>query len=83
MGERQTESRWFRLAFGRPRLRQGLAWIGMALAWLAVTVTGGNQSGYLLSGVWALLGCVVLTVAVRDRRRGHGAYARPVAHLDD
>lgn len=79
MGEQQTEPRWFRVAFGRPRLWNGVAWLVIAACWFGVTVGGGGGPwGYLLAALWAILGGVMVSIAARDVRQGRGAYARAV-----
>ena len=55
MAEDATESRWFRIAFGRPRLRNGVLLLVPAVCLLAFTVsTGGNDWSYLIAAVWGL-----------------------------
>ncbi|MFP3465553.1 hypothetical protein [Leifsonia sp. SIMBA_070] len=84
MGESKTESRWFRIAFGRPRLWNGVVHLVVAVVWLVVTVSEDrNGWGYLLVTIWGLLGGVVLAVAVHDARHGRGAYAQPVSHSEE
>jgi 4-hydroxybenzoate polyprenyltransferase len=83
MGDVQAGSRWFRVAFGKPRLWNGVTWIVFSVAWLAVTVSGGgNGWGYLLATLYALLGAVMLAITVRDLRSGRGAYTRRVDDSD-
>ncbi|RDV43320.1 hypothetical protein DOE76_18395 [Leifsonia sp. ku-ls] len=83
MGQGGTDSRWLRLAVGRPRVRSGVAWLAIAAAWLVVTIADGtNPWGYLIAGLWALTGTAMLTVAVRDLRYGRGAYAPPAVGDD-
>ncbi|MDR6970771.1 hypothetical protein [Leifsonia shinshuensis] len=84
MGERQGEPRWFRVAFGKPRTWNGVVWLALAACWFAVSIVDGGQPWrYLLAALWAVLGGVVLTVAVRDRRHAGGAYAPPVVERQD
>lgn len=84
MGEESTESRWFRVAFGRPRLWNGIVWIVLGVCFLVVTASGrGPGSGYILAAFWALLGSVMLVIATRDRKLGRGAYAPPVSAPSD
>ncbi len=84
MGERQSEPRWFRIAFGRPRVGNGVLWLMLAACWFGVAIGGGGGAwGYLLAALWAVLGGVVLAVAVRDLRRGRGAYAPAVVERQD
>ena len=84
MGARQGEPRWFRVAFGRPRIWNGVVWLALAACWLAVAISGGGSAWrYLIAALWAVFGAVILTVAVRDRRRARGAYAPPVVDPQD
>ena len=84
MGVDTAESGWFRIAFGRPRLWNGVVWMVFAVCWLAVTASSGGRSwGYLLAAFWAIVGAVVFTIALRDLRRGRGAYVRPAFQSDD
>lgn len=84
MGESRSEPRWFQIAFGRPRVGNGVLWLVLAGCWFGVAIGGGGGAwGYLLAALWAMLGGVVLAVAVRDLRLGRGAYAHPVAREQD
>lgn len=84
MGEPGTDARWFRVAFGRPRIRSGIVWLVIAVCWLVVTVAEGtNPWGYLIAAIWAITGSVMLTIAVRDQRHGRGAYAPPAGGPED
>ena len=84
MGEDTAESGWFRIAFGRPRLWNGVVWMVFAVCWLAVTVSSDETGwGYFLAAFWAIVGAVVFTIALRDLRRGHGAYVPTAVQSGD
>ncbi|GAA4147153.1 hypothetical protein GCM10023068_22210 [Leifsonia shinshuensis] len=84
MGESQRGSRWFRIAFGKPRIRNGVVPLVLAACWFCVTISdGGNPWRYVIAVAWAVLGALMVTVAVRDRRHRRGAYAPPVVIPQD
>lgn len=86
MGEKVAgEPRWYRSAFGRPRLWNGIAWLVFAVIFAVVSGFGGSAqpAGLILACLWFVLGVVVLSVAARDRRLQRGRYAPPTRVRDD
>ena len=84
MDERRTEPRWLRFAFGKPRIRHGAVWLTVAAAFLVVAIISEpNPWRYVIAALWAVMGAAMLIVAVRDLRRGRGAYAVPVFEPED
>lgn len=78
--------RWFRSAFGRPRIVHAVLWGILSLGGIALGLKYARDGVHywwmmLLLAAWALaLAIVFLVVAMRDRRRGTGAYGAPEAH---
>jgi len=78
MGESSaTEQRWYRKAFGRPRVVNGSAYLALGALWFSVTAGPGAARPwtFILGGSWLLLGVTTLIVVMRDRRLGRGSYA--------
>lgn len=78
MPEPQTDPRWLRVVFGKPRIGPGVFWLLFGFVSFVVAIAGnGRLWQYLIAACWVLLGATLFTVALRDRRLGRGAYARP------
>ena len=82
MEELRTAPRWFRIAFGKPRVRHGVVWIVLAVCWSAVTFANGsiNGWGYVIAAIWALVGTVMLTIAIRDLRTSRACVRASSVH---
>ncbi|WIB77484.1 hypothetical protein DEJ28_17855 [Curtobacterium sp. MCPF17_002] len=64
----------WRTIVGRPRIWQGIAWTLIGVLWLTLAVLGTETWRWVIGGVWTVLGGVLLTVAISDRRHGRGRY---------
>ena len=83
MGNRSRRVRW---AFGSPRIIHAVLWgvLGVACGALGVSyaIRGiANWWMWFLALLWAgAVAGVYLFIALRDRRRGTGAYGPPAPH---
>ena len=67
-----------RRLFGRPRFGFGIVWLCLGVAWFLLAVLQEPTGMRLVLGsVWLLLGGSYCFLALRDMRRGHGAYGQP------
>ena len=78
--------RWFRTAFGRPRIVHAVCWGGLGLGGIALCLDYARRDiptwwVMILVAIWAwAVATLYLVVALRDRRRGTGAYGPPNPH---
>jgi hypothetical protein len=78
--------RWFRTAFGRPRIVHSVLWGILGMGAIALCLDYAHRGVptwwvMILVAAWAWgVAALYLVVALRDRRRGTGAYAAPATH---
>ncbi|WP_374010596.1 hypothetical protein [Leifsonia sp. LS-T14] len=73
--------RWVRLFVGKPALWNGLLWCGVGCVYLAYGLASLDPSSpncwpFVMTGNAEFFGVFMLVVAVKDRRRNSGRYAR-------
>ena len=74
MSNEATNEPW-RTIVGRPRIWQGVGLTLLGALWLTLAAFGSEPWRWIVGAAWVVIGVLLLSVAVFDRRHGRGRYA--------